>query len=49
MLALSGGDGNPEQADSAHLSAVLAGLAQANRHEFTGDEEIEAAFRRFDR
>jgi hypothetical protein len=49
MLALSGGAGSPEEVDPAHLSAVLAGLAQAKRREFASDEEIEAAFRRFER
>src|SRR5882672_2240374 len=31
MLTLSGGEGNPEEADPAQLSAVPAGLAQAKR------------------
>lgn len=33
----------------AHLAAVVEGLAQARRREFATDEEVEAAFRRFDR
>jgi len=34
---------------SAHLPAVLEGLAHAKRREFVTDGEVEAAFRRFDR
>ena len=48
MIDLASGDGEPEQIDPAHLPAVLQGLAQAKRREFATDEEIEAAFRRFD-
>ena len=48
MINLAAGSGEPEQIDPAHLSAVLEGLAQAKRREFATDEEIEAAFRRFD-
>jgi predicted transcriptional regulator len=39
---------DPEEIDSAHLPAVLEGLAQATRREFATDEEVEAAFRRFE-
>jgi hypothetical protein len=46
-LARSNED-EPETIDPAHLSAVLEGLAQAKRREFASDEEVEAAFRRFD-
>jgi hypothetical protein len=49
MLALSGNDGQPEDIDPAHLEAVLTGLGQAKRREFASDEEIESAFRRFER
>jgi hypothetical protein len=35
--------------DPAHLPAVLEGLAHAKRREFVTDDEVEAAFRRFDR
>jgi hypothetical protein len=49
MLTLSGGEDNPEEVAPAQLSAVLAGLAQAKRREFASDEEIEVAFRRFER
>ena len=38
-----------EPVDPAHLTAVLEGLAQAKRREFAMDDEVEAAFRRFDR
>jgi hypothetical protein len=47
MLHLAG-DGSPEPVSRVHLKAVLAGLAQAQRGEFTTDAEVEAAFRRFD-
>jgi len=43
----AGGAGDP--IDPAHLAAVLEGLARAKRREFATDDEVEAAFRRFDR
>jgi hypothetical protein len=49
MLTLAGDEGPPEDIDPAHLPAVLEGLAQAKRREFATDEQVEAAFRRFDR
>ena len=49
MLRLATNDGEPEEIDTAHLLAVLEGLAQAARREFAADAEVEAAFRRFDR
>jgi hypothetical protein len=49
MLILAGDDGTPEAIDPTHLTAVLEGLAQAKRREFATDDEVEAAFRRFDR
>jgi hypothetical protein len=49
MLTLSGNEDEPEDIDPAHLSAVLAGLAEAKRREFASEAEIEAVFRRFDR
>jgi hypothetical protein len=48
MLTLAGDDGKPEAIDPVHLPAVLEGLAQAKRRQFATDDEIEAAFRRFD-
>ena len=48
MLQLAELGGEPEAVDAAHLPAVLEGLAQAKRHEFASDTEVEAAFRRFD-
>ena len=48
MLALAS-QGEPEEIDPAHLPDVLASLAQAKRREFATDEEVDAAFRRFDR
>jgi hypothetical protein len=49
MLTLAGGEGEPEPIEPAHLSAVLEGLAQAKRRQFASDDEVEAAFRRFER
>ncbi len=49
MLTLSGTEEGAEEVDAAHLPAILEGLAQAKRREFAADDEIEAAFRRFDR
>jgi hypothetical protein len=49
ILMLSGNEAEPEEVDPAHLPALLAGLAQAERREFASDDEIEAAFRRFER
>jgi hypothetical protein len=49
MLQLASGDGEAEEIDAAHLSAVLEGLAQAKQRLFASDSEVEAAFRRFDR
>jgi hypothetical protein len=49
MLILACDEGEPEAIDPAHLPAVLEGLAQAKRRQFATDEEVEAAFRRFDR
>ena len=41
-------EGEPEEIDPAHLSAVLEGLAQAKRCQFATDAEVEATFRRFE-
>jgi predicted transcriptional regulator len=41
--------GSEVAAEPSHLAAVLEGLAQAKRREFATDDEVEAAFRRFDR
>ncbi len=49
ILQLAESEVEPEPVDSAHLAAVLEGLAQAKRREFASDDEVEAAFRRFDR
>jgi hypothetical protein len=48
ILHLAEADSEPELIDAAHLSAVLEGLAQADRREFAADKEIEVVFRRFD-
>jgi hypothetical protein len=49
ILHLAGSEVEVEPPDPAHLAAVLEGLAQAKRREFATDDEVEAAFRRFDR
>jgi hypothetical protein len=49
MLQLAAGDGEPEAVDAAHLPAVLEGLAQAKRRQFSSDAEVKRAFRRFHR
>ena len=48
ILHLAGSELETEPVDSAHLAAVLERLAQAKRREFATDDEVEAAFRRFD-
>ena len=48
ILHLVAGEAEPEPIDPAHLPAVLQGLDQARRRQFATDNEIEAAFRRFD-
>jgi hypothetical protein len=48
ILHLAGTEVEVEPVDRANLAAVLEGLAQAKRREFATDEEVEAAFRRFD-
>ena len=48
MLRLARSGEEPEPVESAHLPAVLQGLAQSKRHEYASDVEVEAAFRRFE-
>jgi hypothetical protein len=48
ILRLAANDGEPEPVDPKHLQAVLEGLAQAKHRQFASDNEVEAAFRRFD-
>jgi hypothetical protein len=48
MLALMGDENEPEEIDPAHLADILESLAQAKRRQFATDEEVAAAFRRFD-
>ncbi|HEX8165859.1 MAG TPA: hypothetical protein VF601_08735 [Beijerinckiaceae bacterium] len=48
LLHLAKGDEEPESIDPDHLPAVLEGLGQVRRGEFATDEEVEAAFRRFE-
>ena len=38
----------PEPVDPLHLPAVLRGLAQASKHDYSTDAEVESAFRKFD-
>jgi hypothetical protein len=45
---MAGDEETAEEIEPAHLPAVLEGLAQVKRREFATDEEVEAAFRRFD-
>jgi hypothetical protein len=49
ILTLTGNEAEPEEIDPVHLPAVLEGLAQAKRRQFATDDEVEAAFRRFER
>jgi len=49
MLRLAAKDDEPEEIDPTHLPAVLEGLAQAKRRDFTDEAAVEAAFRRFER
>jgi len=49
MLSWATSNAEPEPIDPAHLADVLESLAQAKRREFASDEEVAAAFRRFDR
>jgi hypothetical protein len=48
MLHLARIDETPELMEPDDLAAVLEGLSQARRREFATDQEVEAAFRRFD-
>lgn len=48
MLHLALRDDDPESVSPDILPAILQGLAQANERLFASDDEIEAAFRRFD-
>lgn len=48
VLHMAADEGPPEDIDPAHLLDVLKSLAQAKRHEFATDAEVEAAFRRFE-
>lgn len=48
MLDLADED-EPELIPAEHRAAVLEGLAEVERGEFATDEEVAAAFRRFER
>lgn len=47
MLRLAGQEEEPEPIEPDDVSAVLEGLAHAERGELASDAEVEAAFRRF--
>ncbi len=49
MLTLSGQDSEPQEVDAAYLPAILEGLASGQASRVSTDDEIEAAFRRFER
>jgi len=49
MLDLAAENGEPEAVDAAHLPAILRALTQTREGQFATDEEIDAAFNRFDR
>jgi len=49
MLQWAANDGESEEIDPSHLTAVLEGLSQARGRQLASDAEVEAAFRRFDR
>ncbi|MDQ2083215.1 hypothetical protein RA307_23780 [Xanthobacteraceae bacterium Astr-EGSB] len=49
LMTLASADQEPETIDPTHLAAVLEGLAQAKAQQFVTDDDIEAAFRRFER
>lgn len=42
-------DSEPEPVPPEHLAAILEGEAQADRGEFATDEEVDEAFRSFER
>jgi hypothetical protein len=48
MLQLAEDEEEAEPIAPEDLAAVQEALAQADRGEFASDEEVEAAFRRFD-
>lgn len=49
MLALAGDGADIEPIEPTHLAAVLEGLDQARRGQFTASEAVDAAFTRFGR
>ena len=48
MTLAEGNTAAAEAIDPAHLPDILDSLAQARRREFASDEEVAAAFRRFE-
>lgn len=50
LLDISEGDASePEDIPAEHLDDVMAGLAEADRGEFATDEDVAAAWQRFER
>lgn len=49
LSAIESAGAEPEGIPEEHLAAVLEGLDQIDRGEFATDEQIAAAWRRFDR
>lgn len=48
MLDLAHPDGDAQPIEPSHLDAVLRGLEQARRGEFSSDKVVAEAFRRFE-
>jgi predicted transcriptional regulator len=46
LLQFADGEREPEEIEPEHLSAVMEGLAQAERGQFATDEQVEALFAR---
>lgn len=49
MLHLAEPEREPEKIDPAHVGALLEGIAQSRVGKYATDDQIEAAFRRFNR
>ena len=49
MLRLAGAEGEPETIEPDHLAGLLMGLDDARQSAFATDDEVAAAFRRFER
>jgi hypothetical protein len=49
MLRLAKGDDEPEPINPDHLPGVLQGLREMQLGQLASDDEVEGAFRRFDK